>query len=145
VITIVVQTHRFYVGQSTLQLLWQLWQDNLAAFVNSQVPSNSHANCTSLYKKILRLKSVPLPRQGFWGFSIPKQSSKSPQMELWSTINRWSFYHISECKSSLNKRKAPYWKLFGDGSGWNALSSSQYPILCLLEMLCSCGLLKVMM
>ena len=37
----------------------------------------------------------------------PKQISKTPQIELWSTINRWSFYQISECEAPLNRRKAP--------------------------------------
>jgi len=33
---------------------------------------------------------------GLWpGLSPPKQSSKLPQIELWSTIYRWSFYQIS--------------------------------------------------
>ena len=43
--------------------------------------------------------AIPSPR-GFWGLS---------QIELWSTVNPWTFHQISECQ-------APHWKLSGDGS-----------------------------
>jgi len=36
----------------------------------------------------------------------------APQTELWNTINRWSFYQISECQAPLNKRKASLVKTF---------------------------------
>jgi len=29
------------------------------------------------------------------------------QIDSWSTINRWSFYQISECQATLNKRIMP--------------------------------------
>jgi len=39
---------------------------------------------------------------GLWsGLSSPKQSSKLPQIELWSTIYRWRFYQISECRAYM--------------------------------------------
>jgi len=28
-------------------------------------------------------------------------------------------YHIFKCQSPLHKRKAPYWRLAGDGSGFS--------------------------
>jgi len=66
--------------------------------------------------------TVPSPRGGFCGLS-PKQSSKPLQIEKWNAINQWSFCQFLECqapphkrKASLQKRKAPYWKLSGDGS-----------------------------
>ena len=34
----------------------------------------------------------------------------------------WSFYEIYECPAPMNKRKAPYWKLSGDGSGFAILN-----------------------
>jgi len=40
----------------------------------------------------------------------PKHSSKTHQIELWSTIHRGSFYQISECQAPLNRRKAPLLK-----------------------------------
>ena len=50
---------------------------------------------------------------GLWsGLSSPKQSSKLPQIELWSTIYRWRFYQISECRAYMNKRKASLSKTF---------------------------------
>jgi len=33
----------------------------------------------------------------------PKQSSQS-QIEIWNTINQWSFCQFSECQASLHKR-----------------------------------------
>ena len=58
---------------------------------------------------------VPSPR----GLIPPKQTSKLPQIELWSTTNRWIFYQISECKSPWTNIKPPYWKLSDDGSANN--------------------------
>jgi len=53
---------------------------------------------------------------GVWGINSLKPSSKTHQTELWSTINRWSFHHISECQTPLNRRKAPllttFWRRF---------------------------------
>ena len=47
--------------------------------------------------------------EGFWGLN-PQAKLQAPQIYLWSTINRWSFYQISECK-------ATNWKLSDGGSG----------------------------
>jgi len=48
-----------------------------------------------------------------WGL-VPKQSSKPPQIELWRTINRWSFCQISGCQDPWTKVKPPCRKLSGD-------------------------------
>ena len=56
-------------------------------------------------------EAVPSPR-GLLGISTPKQSAKTHQIELWSTVNRWSFYQVSECQATLNRRKAPLSKTF---------------------------------
>ena len=49
----------------------------------------------------------------------PKQSSKTPKIETWNTINQFSFCQILECqslphkaKAPLQKRKAPLLKTF---------------------------------
>ena len=39
--------------------------------------------------------------------SPPKQSAKSPLVEIWNTINHWSFYQIFNIKPTRHKRKAP--------------------------------------
>jgi len=35
----------------------------------------------------------------FGGLSPPKQSSK-PQIEIWNTVNQWSFWQILECQAA---------------------------------------------
>jgi len=52
----------------------------------------------------------------FVGLDPTNKAPSHSQIELWSTINRWSFYQISECQDPLIRRKAPYWKLSRDGS-----------------------------
>jgi len=68
----------------------------------------------------LYLRSVPSPRGGFGGLSLPKQSSKPSN---WNTKH----YKFVECLSNLNVKpprtnlKPPYSRLSGDGSAcsWN--------------------------
>ena len=62
--------------------------------------------------------AVPSPR-GFWGL-YSRNKAPSVQIELWSTVNRWSFCHISECQPPLKKCKASILKVFW----WRFLLSS---------------------
>ena len=61
-------------------------------------------------------ETVLSPRGGFVGLAPTNKAPGHPQIELWSTINRWSFYNISECQDPLIRRKAPCWKLSRDCS-----------------------------
>jgi len=49
----------------------------------------------SLYLVIF---AVPSPRGAFGGLA-PQTKLQAPQIELWSTIYRWSFCEISECQA----------------------------------------------
>ena len=49
----------------------------------------------------------PIRYGSAFGVSAPQTKLQVPQIELWSIINRWSFFQISECQATLNKRKAP--------------------------------------
>ena len=44
---------------------------------------------------------------GLWWAYPPKQSAKSPQVEIWNTINHWSFYKIFNIKPTRHNRKVP--------------------------------------
>jgi len=60
---------------------------------------------------------------GLWHSYPPKQSSQ-PQIEIWNTINQWSFCQFSECQAVLHKRKAPLLKTFWTVC-WNINKSIQ--------------------
>jgi len=49
----------------------------------------------SLYLVIF---AVPSPQGDFGGLD-PQTKLQDPQIELWSTINRWSLCEISECQA----------------------------------------------
>ena len=50
--------------------------------------------------------AVPSPRVALVGLA-PKQISKPTQIEIWNTINQYSFIKLLECQAPLNKCKAP--------------------------------------
>jgi len=57
----------------------------------------------------------------FWGLSLSKQNSKTNQSYLWSIINRWSFYQVSECQAPRADEKLlkTFWRRFC-WEGWNS-------------------------
>ena len=56
---------------------------------------------------------------GLWWAIPPKQSSKRPQIEIGNVINQCNFCQLGISSPPLHKRKAPYWRVSGDGSAWN--------------------------
>jgi len=48
-----------------------------------------------------------------WGALVdlgPPNEAPIPQIEIWNTINQWSFIKFSECQAPLHKRKVPLLK-----------------------------------
>ena len=68
------------------------------------------------------LEPVSLP----WGLVhlAPQTKLPAPQIEIWNTINQWSFCQFSECQAPLHKRKAPSVKTFWTVH-WNIYQSIQ--------------------
>ena len=54
----------------------------------------------------------------------PQTKLPAPQIEIWNTINQWSFCQFSECQAPLHKRKAPSVKTFWTVH-WNIYQSIQ--------------------
>ena len=69
---------------------------------------------------------VPSPRGDFGGLSPPQTKLQVHQIETWNTIHRWSFGRFLECQAPPQNRKAPYWKLSGDGSECDIIILLQY-------------------
>ena len=74
-------------------------------------------------------RAVPSPRGvGFGQLSLPKQSSKTPQIETWNTINKQRFWQFLECQAPPQKREAPllrtFWRRFCCRSIRNCWKSS---------------------
>ena len=67
----------------------------------------------------------PVATRGFGGLIPPKQSSKPLQIEIWNTINQWSFRQFLECQAPVHKREVPQLRLSGDGSGERINKSQQ--------------------
>ena len=77
------------------------------------------------------LQSSPVVTGGFSGLSPPKQSSKPPQIERWSTINYWNFLSDLNVKHPWTNVKSPtqtqnpllttFWRrfCFRDNWGWH--------------------------
>ena len=58
------------------------------------------------------LNPVPSPRGALVGL-VPQTKLQAPPN--WNTTNQCGFRQFLECQATPNKRKAPYWKLSGDG------------------------------
>jgi len=52
----------------------------------------------------LQLASMQLKTEAENLFSKCSTSTPSPQIELWSTTNRWSFSQISECQAKQSSK-----------------------------------------
>ena len=102
---------------------WQVWKrQSWKHIFNYWILDMTHLNLRShAYSRscIFKVAGAAVGRQSrrhggaFVGLAPPsKQSPKPSQIELWSTIDRWSFYQISECQAPMNRRKAPLLKPF---------------------------------
>ena len=102
------------VWWSLLRDIRCLWRHNMTLFSRSQTNVLAKFVDTTCIFRDARVAVEKQSRRhgGFWGISTPKQSAKTHQIELWSTVNRWSFYQVSECQATLNRRKAPLSKTF---------------------------------
>ena len=57
------------------------------------------------------LRTSSIATGGLW-CPYPHTKLQAPQIEIWNTINQYSFYQIFRMSSPLNKRKSPLLKTF---------------------------------
>ena len=98
------QNAYLYVRHSKEKVVNVSWKE--IANQASHVASNSMAR--SVYLFYQDADTVSSPRGGFWGLSPLKQSSKTPKIKTWNTINQLSFCQFLEWQSSPHKAKAPH-------------------------------------
>jgi len=94
---------RVLCGWSQTKALRQV----LARFRGVKQMQKNHCSTQKYVKPIISLfETVPSPRGGFGGLSPPNKVP-SPQIEIWNTINHWSFYQMWISSLSRHKRKGP--------------------------------------
>ena len=84
-------------------------------------------SCLHCLTCIFGLKSVPSSWGSFVGLS-PQTKLQAPQIEIWNTVNQWSFFQFLECQVPCTNAKPLYWKRFGDGSASNAFHGISFPM-----------------
>jgi len=88
--------------------------------------SISITNFMSNLKHALIIELLWTQSRRHWGlwYDQPTNKTPSPQIEIWNTINQWSFCQFLECQAPLHKRKAPLLKTFWTVH-WNINESIQ--------------------
>jgi len=75
---------------------------------------------------ICEMISVPSPRGALVGLA---PLNKAPSLPNWNVKHNKSVHFLSNMnvKSPMHKRKAPYSRLSGDGSGWDTDRNTPFP------------------